>query len=474
MLTQRQAQEQAARLRKRADPGVAWGGVRLPSESSELFYLICGSTGSGKTKVLSAWLGSVLPTILPGSDRRLLLADPKNRLGSVLFAMAPRVPVAFLNPADLRSCAWDISADVNSVAGALEAATVFVPTNPQEAQPFFPVSVRNALAAVFGDLLLHRGPGGWRLRDAILILEDQHFFRQVVERTPHVRQMRLILDPLVTWQSIQSTAVARMAELRIIAAFWEHARQRLSLERWVNAHGSILVLGDEPTISATVSAFNRLVVKRLSALILAKPDDSGSLTYLALDEFSALGGDQALAGVIELCRQGRGPGARLGIVFQSIEDLRRVYTAAGASVMTGQFGNKILLRTEEPEQAAFCQKVVGTREAWEEEVSTTTGGGRASRSRRWVRVVRPCVLDSEFMSLPPATPRNGISGYALAAHLNGCWRFHLPGPWVSRHVPGPHPYYPGFVPRPPEQQYLEPFTADDLARLGLRPEPGGG
>src|SRR5262249_46056733 len=143
---------------------------------------------------------------------------------------------------------------------------------------------------------------------------------------------------------------------------------------------------------------------RVSELILSKPDDSGSITYLALEEFGALGGDHPLKGTIELCRQGRGPGARVCMVSQSVEDLRRIYGMQGAAVMLGQSGNKLLLRTEAPPPAKFGSEVVGEGEVWEKDPPPTNGRGGSSTSERWNRARRPAVLDSDFLCLPAATP----------------------------------------------------------------------
>jgi hypothetical protein len=156
--------------------------------------------------------------------------------------------------------------------------------------------------------------------------------------------------------------------------------------------------------------------------------------------------------------------------MQTVEDLRRIYTDHGAHAILNEFASKILLRAEDFAHARWQSDVVGETEDWEEEESETYSSGGPSRTLRWVRYKRPLVPAGEFYTLPPATPATGLNGYALSAHINGVWKFHLPGDWVAKHIPRPNPFVPAFVPRPDAHQYLPPFTDADLARLKLRRE----
>lgn len=465
-VSQEKAEQQAASRRAADDPGLDWGGVTLPLSADELFFLITGSIGSGKTKFLTALLRGLLGTVRPESDRRLLVFDPRNELYSVLFGMDPECPVVTLNPADLRSAAWDIGRDVTDPAGALEIAGILLPKSKGDANPFFDVMVRNLLAGVLLDLLL-TAPGRYTLRDAVLILGSEGYLRQVIDRTPYNHHLRSAFEPAVTWKSIEATVAAKTAELRILAAYWHHARDAVSLADWVADQSSTLVLGTDPRIETTSVAVNRLLVKRLSELILAGPEGTPKRTYLAIDELPALGGDQPVPGLADLCHRGRARGARVAVVFQTVEDLRRIYTDHGAHALLAEFGNKLLLRAEDPAHAKWCSEVVGDTEDWEKEESWGPGG----RTVRWVRYKRPLVPPAEFYQILPATPANGLNGYALSPFIDGVWKAQVPGAWVSAHLPRANPFVPAFVPRPAEHQYLPPFTEADLARLKLRRPP---
>jgi type IV secretory pathway TraG/TraD family ATPase VirD4 len=470
LISQEAARAQADKVRSPGDPGVAWGNSSLPFSTDELFFLIAGSIGSGKTKQLVQLLSSIVPTITPGSDRRLLAFDPKNELYSILAAMRPPVPVITLNPADLRSHAWDLARDVTAPATALQVACALVPREQGEHNPFFDRSVRNLFAGVLQDLLLVV-PRRYTLRDVVLILCSEHYVRQVIERNPYNQHLRKAFEPDITWKSIETTIISKLAELRILAAFWHHARHKVSFQEWVSSQSSILLLGMDPRIETTLAAVNRLVIKRLSEVILAGPEGTPKRTYAFFDEFPALGGDLPVPGLGDLCHRGRGRGARLGIVIQTIEDLRRIYTDHGAHALMAEFGNRLLLRTEDRAQADWCSGVMGDTEDWEEEVSETEGDDNSSTTRRKVRYKRPLVPPANFMIIPPANPTNGLTGYALSPYVDGAWQFNISGAWVAQHLPRANPFVPAFVPRPTQHQYLPPFTDEDLARLKLRREP---
>jgi hypothetical protein len=484
LVSLKEARAQAARRRRRGDKGQAWGGVQLPTEAEELFSLIAGSIGSGKTKHLVNWLASVVPTIvpytpdgaagaasLPPIDGRLFAFDPKNELYSLLHSLQPRVPVLNLTASDLRSSPINLAAEVTDPAGCLEAAANLFPADQHESNPFWSLSVRNLFAGVLL-YLVAIAPGDFTLRDAVLILCNEWYLRQVLEGVPDNRHLLKLLEQEDVWRSIAATVASKVAELRIVAAYWHHAnRKPVSLRRWVEADNSILFLGQDSRIKTALEALGRFIMKRLSDSVLACPEGTAKRTYFALDEFTALGGDHPLPGIADLCLRGRGPGARLVIIIQTIEALRKIYTREGAHALAGQFANKLLLRAEDPAHAEWCSEVVGDYEVWELEETISYGRGGRTVTRRWNRVKRRRLLPSQFMTVAPPNPTNGLQGFGLSPYVNGVWPILIPGDWVDAHLPKANPFVPAYLPRPPEHQYLPPFADADLARLKLRPEP---
>jgi type IV secretory pathway TraG/TraD family ATPase VirD4 len=453
---------------------ILWGNANLPRSVDEKGFLIAGGIGSAKSKMLALLLSN-LASMLQEKTHRILAYDPKNELMSIIYGIQPPVPIYSLNPADVRSAALDF-ADVDSAAAAVETASILLPHDKNDHNPFFADAARDLVSSTMLDLVL-QVPGAFDLRDVILISAEQGFLRQISERTPYVRHLRKYFQPEGTYQSIQATLASKFQELRILAAWQARSRKRVSLRSWALHQNSILFLGMDATIQKTLTAFNRLVMKQLTNAVLSGPDNNPNRTYFALEEFPSLGGEEPVPGWSDLVLRGRGPGARQIAVIQSVGDMRRIYGKELAEALLGQLGNKLLLRTDDPDHARWCSEVVGRSKTERNEWTVTSGESstpretttNSSESVRRHRETDDVVPPHEFQTLPPATPKNGIHGFALCPYVDGVWRFHYPGSWVNKHIPRPHPYVPGFVPRPAEHQLLAPFTADDLSRLKLRP-----
>ena len=102
-----------------------------------------------------------------------------------------------------------------------------------------------------------------------------------------------------------------------------------------------------------------------------------------------------------------------------------------------------MLRTEDSAPRHSAQNCAVSMTSRSADV-TKTYGEHPSTSEHWVRRTRPRIPESVFLTIPPASPRYGISGYGLSPYLAGyVWSFNLSGPWVKRHVPGAAPFLPG-------------------------------
>ena len=78
------------------------------------------------------------------------------------------------------------------------------------------------------------------------------------------------------------------------------------------------------------------------------------------------------------------------------------------------------------------------------------------------------VMPSQFLTLPPVTRENGLTGYYLTPFI-GAYRSAVPlGELVDDGPEGERSPTPDFLPRPDSHQYLEPWRATDLERLALR------
>lgn len=456
----REAARAAARLLPRGDPGLSWGGLRVPSTAATNHWLVLGATGSGKTLTLRLLAQSVLPAIGPGSNCRALIYDAKQDVLSTLYGMGVRCPVKVLHPFDLRAVAWDIARDCTAPATALQIASILI---PEEEGPnrFFSDAARHLLAGVLV-AFARTAPGAWTFRDVLLALKSKRWLRHVLGRLPETEDLLEYFAEERTFQSIYSTLASKLAYHEPIAAAWSRAQERVSLLDWVRGE-YILVLGNDEAVRSPLDAVNQVLFKRLTELLLGQADSDTRRTWVILDEVREAG---RLDGLGSLLTKGRSKGVCVVLGFQDIEGLREVYGDKGANEIAGQCGHKAILRLESPETAAWSSQVIGECELYEYPRSRTSGRSGGTKTVNEQLVKREGVLPSQFLSLPPTNPTNGLSGYYLVP-LIGAFRGRLTGKSLGRALRPRASGITDFLPRPEEHQYLVPWTEEDLRRLSL-------
>ena len=281
---------------------VLWGGRWLPHEMQKYNFGITGTTRSGKSLLLSLYLRSVLSQITPGSDRRLILFDPKNELHPYIFEYA-HVPVYYLLPSDMRSCRWDLARDFSSPASIIQFGHAVLPDIAGDSSPYFREAFRELVIGVMTSLNITQ-PGLWDLGDVVHILESRDFTAQVLNRTPTSRSKLRFMNNERTWANTEATLETRLNDFRIMAAMWSRARRTFSLVDFVHSEG-VIILGRDPRYAALLDPLNVLVFTQLFGQLLAQSDAPTGRTHLVIDELTvAAGEDKPLPGFKDICERG--------------------------------------------------------------------------------------------------------------------------------------------------------------------------
>jgi hypothetical protein len=438
---------------------VFWGMLQLPEDAASLHFLVCGSTGSGKTLLIRLFLRSVLPGLAPGSGRRALVFDAKRELLAGLPALAPRVPVRTLDPFDARGVAWDVAADITTGADAAQFAQLLIPETGRETQRYFTDAARDLLrAAVEG--LQARCPGRWTLRDVILLVQSRERLQAFLTPLPEV--LARITPHLQAREcaSVLSTLATRTGPLSVVAALWEAAAERFSLTQWL-AGESVLVFAHDPVHREALEPVNRAFFARAANLLLSRT--TADRTYVVLDEAREAG---RLDGLRSLLNTGRSKGVSVLLGFQDFDGLKALYGAEEAHELTGQCGHKTFLRTDSTATAEWMQAHAGrvmVREAQPSLDPSRLAG--LPQSVSYHRVERHLVLAAEFMDLPATSAAHGLRAFHLLPEARHPYWTDTPLDTVLRALPGPA--VPAHVPRPAEQQRLRPWDDEDARRLGV-------
>lgn len=463
--------EAARRLRRKAAngraavppgfDGIAFGGLRLPLDAAWTHFLLQGQTGSGKTVLLTLFIRSVLALLGHGLGYRAVLFDPKREWPRLAHgSLPPHVPLWLFNPFDRRGLAWDLAADFRTAAEADQLARALIPHEKADTNPYFRDAARVVLMSLVLVLQL-LAPGRWTLRDLIVLSQTRKRLASVLRcrrETRHVVAQHLSTPK--TAKEIVSTIGSLLGRYATVAACWCRADGTVSLRAFLDQE-AVLVLGYEDSVSAALEPINKLILARLSDLILARNDLSRP-TFFILDEFRLLGKGELLP----LALKGRSAGASLAIAIQDINGLDAVHGEKEARELCGNLLTKGFLRVDSEAAARFASGAIGEEEGKQYTFGETTSRQGVSRSIHEQVVRRPLVLPDEVKGLPlPTWAEGAVEGFFKSPEA-GSYRGRV-GFRAEIERLRLDPAFPNHVPRPAAEQRLRPFSADDIKRLGL-------
>ena len=240
-----------------------------------------GAPGSGKSTSLLLLMKSVLPGIRLGSNRRALIYDAKRDIYATLIGMGlPPERIVILNPFDARSSAWDMARDITSPAIAMEIGTIFVPER-DEMQPFFPEAARSLLGGLM-EAFLTRAPGRWTLRDVVLALRSEVRLKRILGDNPNTKPLiSRYLGEGDMQSSVAATLDTTMRRLAFVAAAWDRADSKVSLQDFLRNSGKSTEKDHHEKSCGRPSRNNR---HRQDCVSLVQP--SGEKSYAILEQES--------------------------------------------------------------------------------------------------------------------------------------------------------------------------------------------
>lgn len=460
------------RLIPPGDPGVFWGGMRLPSKEAMTNFLIVGSVGSGKTISLSLLMQSVLNLIGLGQGIRAIVYDYKGEMASRIAAIAPSATVHILNPLHQHCTAWDMAADITTDMNAEMFAMILFPDPPggQQREPFFIDAARKCLKGVV--LFLNdTAPQTWQLRDIIYIMLSQQRLMMVLGYSERTRHNLDYFSGDRMAGSVMATIKSKIEVYIPIAALWHRAQQKISLKEWAQGE-SILILGHDPENAVSLRAINSLIFDRAMQILLKKENADQPQSYVFLDELGTL---HRLGMLDETARTGRSKGIVLAAGFQSITDLYNLYGRDMANVIVSQFMNKAFLRLSDEATAQWAEHLIGQKELLRMTRNRQFNGlmgfmtgwdisARHGESENYV--IKSAVLASEFREILPinAVRNQGLTGWYVGHYV---YKHYFPFDQLMAQLIPPTPDVQDRLDAPDHWQRFEPWDLDDLARLNL-------
>ena len=411
-------------------------GVPYPERAETQHTIVSGTTGSGKTVLISDLVSQIRKR-----GERCVLYD---KMGSYTRAFFDPERDVLLNPLDARSPRWSPFHEAASPRDFDTMAAALIPQQKDTVDPFWVTAARQLFANGAG-VLRERGVTENRVLVEHLLKTDLSKLAEAMEGT--VAQSIVDPDNPKTALSVRAMLTANIGALEYL----HDTGQPFSIRDWIAGEdrGGFLFLtsrGDQhASLRGLISTWLEIAV---NALLSLEQDDARRV-WIVLDELPTLHQVPSLQPGLAESRQFGGCFV-LGI--QVISALRDLYGRNGAETISGLCGTRLVLAAPDRDTAQWSADSLGRSEVEEVTEGFSYGANtiRDGVSLTPKRELRPLALASEIMQ---------------AQSLHGWLRF--PGPLPVARIRLNYVNRPKaaerFVARPPASEEANPDEADKSA-----------
>ncbi|MFN8833335.1 MAG: type IV secretion system DNA-binding domain-containing protein, partial [Alphaproteobacteria bacterium] len=368
----------------------AYNGYRLvdipyPSHSEMMHTLICGSTGSGKTVLIS----DLIAQIRARGDRAIIF----DKMGTYTERFFEPKKDIILNPFDERAPNWNIFNEVTLDAGFDAIAAAFIPFEKSGADPFWTKAARTIFAevcislkkqGVFTNQILVNTLLKKSLEDAAKLVKGTAAQAIIDEKSPK------------TALSVMSVLATYLKCLK----FLRDEGDIFSIREWIrdeNASNCIFIpsTGDlHSTLTPLISAWIEIAINNILSLERSRQRK----IWLIIDELPSL---HTLPSLEQGLAEVRQFGGCFVLSIQSISQLRDRYGINGAQTLSSLCNNKVFLRAGDPDSARWYSDSIGTSEIEEFRESLSYGAHemRDGVNLNKHKLTKHLVLPSELLNL---------------------------------------------------------------------------
>lgn len=377
------------RMVKGEDCRYSLGEVPFPVKYETRHTLLCGTTGSGKSRIMHQILQPTRET-----NARALVVDVGGAMVSRYWRGEGSGDI-ILNPRDARSVAWSPLSEINDLDDIPLISSAIIPDGTGGSAEWNKYAQR-LLAGVLqrvweqgGDnseviRLLTRAPAE-ELRDLLAGLPAEGMLREGNEKM------------LASVLAIIASYATPLGALDPSAG-----ADSFSVSKWVmsDTKGEWLFLNfTDRQIEQLKPIICSILSIAISATLSLKEDSERRLFYI-IDEFDALG---EIAGIKSLLTRGRRFGAAAVLAIQSVSQLYTCYGRDTANTLLSNLGTQVILRLPDAETAEWASRTFGDEQIREEHTSTSRShdfDGKDSTSTSFQIRQQRIVLPSEIQNLP--------------------------------------------------------------------------
>lgn len=369
---------------------LALGGVPLLKGRETEHMVISGATGAGKSVAMKELMDTVRKRGQPA-----VVYDTSGEFVSQYYREGIDI---ILNPFDARSHSWSIWSEIREPFDYDTLASNLIP-GAQGDDVFWSTAARTLFSSIA------------RRLDQEKMHEDGQLFYYA--NTAHLGELHkflhgtpgaALMDP-----ASEKTAASIRATLANAIRMWPYLgsskeKKLFSVRRFIENETS-----SDAWLFITCRADQHALLKPLLSCWIAQAvtatlslsEKRDRKIWFFLDELASL---QKIA-ISDLLERGRKYGAACVIGFQALSQLRTIYGGDGASTILQNCKTGFFLQAVDAETAKAVSQACGNEEILETGESQSLGLNEhrngVNLSRR--RVVRPTVMDSEFLRMPKLT-----------------------------------------------------------------------
>ena len=361
-------------------------GVPYPPRTETQHTIVSGTTGSGKTVLISDLVAQIR-----AKGERCVLYD---KMGTYTRAFFDAERDVLLNPLDARAPRWSPFFEARSPRDFDMMAAALIPQQKDTVDPFWVTAARQLFANGAG-VLLERGVTENQVLVEHLLKTELTALAEAMEGT--VAQS--IVDPEnpKTALSVRAMLTANVSALELLP----DEGPRFSIREWISAEdgGGLLFLtsrGDQhASLRGLISTWLEIAVNAM--LSLAQGSDRR--IWVILDELPTLHQVPSLQPGLAESRQFGGCFV-LGVQVASA--LRDLYGRNGAETISGLCGTRVVLAAPDRDTAQWSADSLGRSEVEEVAEGYSYGANtiRDGVSLTPRRELRSLALPSEIMRLP--------------------------------------------------------------------------
>ena len=362
------------------DGAITVAGVHLPRALETLHLAVPGSTGAGKSTLISELLDGIR-----ARGDRCIVCDPD---GSYLAKFA-RPADRLLNPFDRRTEHWSLFNELRVDYDAERVARSVVPNGYGEAAAWNGYA-QGLLAEMLRALV----------RSGEMTTERLVYWANQATATELAR----LLSGTAAAGLFDQDAGKALASTRFVLSSRLAPHRHLhpgsfSLRTWLESESGSLFITWRADMQAALEPLLGTWVDVLANAILSLPEDPDRRIWLILDELAALGPLASLESALTL---GRKYGLCVVAGLQSTHQLDRLYGHDSAVILRGSFRNLVVLavaRTD-PETCEALSRAIGEREIQRTDISRSHGSQGVTRGVSLQTTQERLVLPSQIATLP--------------------------------------------------------------------------